>query len=49
MPVGEIATMQQLLARTTARPRFVTTTLAVFAGLALLLAITGFFAVLSRA
>lgn len=49
IPLGEIATMGQLLARTTAQPRFYATTLAVFAALALILAIAGFFAVLAQA
>lgn len=49
VPLGEIATMSQLLARTTAAPRFYATTMGIFAGLALLLAVTGFFAVLSQA
>lgn len=49
VPLGDVATMGQLLARTTAQPRFYATTLAVFAALALILAVAGFFAVLSQA
>lgn len=49
VPLGEAATMSQLLRRTTAQPRFYATTLAVFAVLALALAVAGFFAVLSQA
>lgn len=49
VPLGDVATMNQLLARTTAQPRFYATTLAVFAGLALILTLAGFFAVLSQA
>ncbi len=48
VPLGEVATMAQLVARTTAQPRFYATTLTVFAALALMLAIAGFFAVLSQ-
>ncbi|MGK7311735.1 MAG: ABC transporter permease [Candidatus Longimicrobiales bacterium M2_2A_002] len=48
VPPGDIATMSQLLARTTAEPRFYAMTLATFAALALVLAVAGFFAVLSQ-
>jgi predicted permease len=49
VPPTDVATMSQLLARTTAEPRFYAMTLTVFAGLALVLAVAGFFAVLSQA
>ncbi len=49
VPLGEVATMSQLMARTTAQPRFYATMLATFAALALILAVSGFFAVLSQA
>jgi putative ABC transport system permease protein len=49
VPLGEIATLTRLLSRTTAGPRFYATTMGIFAGLALVLAVTGFFAVLSQA
>ena len=48
VPLGEIATLRELLSRTTAQPRFYATTLGAFAALALVLALTGFFAVLSQ-
>ena len=47
-PFGDIATMRELIGRSTAGPRFYATTLGVFAALALLLAVSGFFAVLSQ-
>ena len=49
VPLGEVATMQELLGRTTAQPRYYATALGLFAALALLLALSGFFAVLSQA
>ncbi len=49
VPPTDVATMGQLLARTTAAPRFYATTLTVFAALALVLAVAGFFGVLSQA
>ncbi len=48
VPFGDIATMEQLLQRTTAAPRFYATTVAAFALLALVLAVAGFVAVLSQ-
>jgi predicted permease len=47
LPIASIATMEELLAHTVAQPRFYTSLLAVFAGLALLLAIVGAYAVLA--
>jgi putative ABC transport system permease protein len=49
VPLVEVATLSQLLARTTARPRFYAFTLGAFAATALLLTLAGFFAVLSQA
>ncbi|HUF28304.1 MAG TPA: ABC transporter permease [Gemmatimonadaceae bacterium] len=49
LPLAELAPLEQLVASSMARPRFYTALLALFAGLALLLASTGIFGVLSYA
>ena len=46
-PVAELKTMSQVVADSLARPRFYTWLLAIFAGLALLLAAAGIFSVIS--
>ncbi|HUG42483.1 MAG TPA: ABC transporter permease [Longimicrobiales bacterium] len=48
VPPGGMTSMGELLARTTAQPRFYAVTLGAFGLLALLLAVTGLFAVLSQ-
>lgn len=48
VPLGEVATMRELVDRTIALPRFYAAALGGFAGLALLLALSGFYAVLSQ-
>jgi putative ABC transport system permease protein len=47
MPVSEFTPLEQVLASSVARPRFYTTLLALFAGVALLLAAIGIFGVMS--
>src|SRR5262249_13287433 len=47
LPVTDIATMTEVLHDSTAQPRFRTTLIAIFAGIALILAATGIFGVLS--
>ena len=49
VPVSEFARLDRLVSQSVARPRFYTTLLAVFAGVALLLAAVGLFGVLSYA
>ena len=48
VPLGELETVNQSLARTLAYPRFRAAVLALFAGLALLLALVGLYGILSR-
>jgi putative ABC transport system permease protein len=47
LPVGEFTPLDQIVARSVARPRFYTSLLALFAGVALALAATGIFGVMS--
>jgi putative ABC transport system permease protein len=49
MPVANVKTLEQIVARSISQPRFYTMLLAVFAGVALLLAAIGIFGVLSYA